>query len=150
MRAALVIAFAAACGSSPPPPDANVDAQLVSQIDAPAPVACSAGPTSGDACTKMSDLCPTAGGCCVCGGLEGLCAQLWVCATPSTNAAGCPATQPADVTDCSSVSVQHCDYCGSAGEPVRAECIDGASYQPCQQAGLARCWVSSDQSAGCD
>jgi hypothetical protein len=150
VRAAVVIAFVAACGSKAPPPDAQIDATPISTIDAPAPVACSAGPMSGDACTKMSDLCPIANGCCVCGGLEGLCAQLWVCATPATNDAACPATQPADVTDCSSSSVTHCDYCGTGGEPVRTECIAASGYLPCQQAGLTRCWVSSDQSAGCD
>ena len=145
-----MIVVAAACGSKAAPPDASVDAQLVATIDAPAPVACGAEPVSGDTCATISDVLPIAGGCCVCGGLEGLCAQLWVCATPATNDVACPATQPADVTDCSASSAKHCDYCGTAGEPVRAECIDGSGYLPCQQAGLVRCWVSSDQSAGCD
>ena len=146
---ALTIAAMTACGShAAPAVDASPDAVAIP--DGPPPVACTAGPKTGDACAKMADLCATANGCCVCGGLEGICAALWVCATPSSNDPACPATMPAEATECTTSSATFCDYCGAAGEPVRVECLDQATYQPCRTAGFARCWHPSDQSAGCD
>jgi hypothetical protein len=150
VRAALLIALLAACGSKAPPPDAQIDAHLIQAPDAQPPVACAAGPSSGQTCASLYEVCPIAGGCCVCGGTAGLCADIWVCATPSANAAACPATQPAQDSECAAAQGTQCDYYGSAGEPVRAECIDATTYLPCHQAGLTRCWHSSDQGAGCD
>jgi hypothetical protein len=116
-----------------------------------ATVGCGPDVDDGKPCGPQGSLCATGDRCCVCGGLAGLCAQIWVCAHPARNDARCPAAMPAARDACSFPDGGlGCRYCGADGVPYAVGCTRASVWLECAQTGAASCWFSAPLGARCD
>jgi len=116
-----------------------------------APVGCGPEVDDGKPCGLQGALCAAGDRCCVCGGLTGFCAQVWVCARPARNDARCPATMPAARDACTFPDGGlACRYCGGDGVPYAVGCTRASIWLECEQTGAASCWFSAPLGASCD